>query len=118
MLVVDTDNSVFVDVDHTLILYEFDLFNVDHESIIYVNGAYYLPHKKHIEKLKQFKNREQTVVVWSQSGYKWARTIVEALKLEDYVDVVMAKPRWFIDDLPASEFMPEVQRIYIQPEKT
>ena len=70
---------------------------------------YLRPHKKHIEQLKQHKLRGHTIIVWSQGGWEWANAVVKALELEKYVDLVMEKPCWIYDDIPASEFMPKNQ---------
>lgn len=71
-----------------------------------------VPHKKHVEMLKQFAFRGHTVVVWSQGGSDWAEAAVEALGLQKYVDIIMPKPYWFFDDIPSSVFMTESMRIF------
>ena len=67
------------------------------------------PHKKHIEQLKKHKLRGHTVIVWSAGGWEWAEAVVRALKLEQYVDLVIEKPTWVYDDLPPNEYMPKSQ---------
>jgi len=44
-------------------------------------------------------------IVWSQGGHEWAEQVVKALKLEECVDQIMTKPKWYMDDLPADEWM-------------
>lgn len=61
--------------------------------------------EENVDMIKQHKARGHTVVVWSQGGYEWARDVVEALKLNSYVDLVICKPAGYYDDLPCSEFM-------------
>lgn len=61
--------------------------------------------KEHINQLKEHKRRGHVVVVWSAGGSEWAAAVVKAVGLESYVDVVISKPSWYIDDLPANEFM-------------
>lgn len=104
MFVLDNENIVCFDVDDTLVMWNIPIGR-EHEAIIFDNFGYserLLPHYKHIELLKQFKVRGQYVVVWSQGGYKWASEVVKKLGLEDYVDCVMPKPKWIVDDLPPS----------------
>lgn len=72
------------------------------------------PHRKHIEELKKHKMRGHTVIVWSAGGWEWAEAVVRALKLEKYVDLVLEKPTWYYDDLPAQEFMGK--RYYLKDE--
>lgn len=71
----------------------------------------------HIDALKSHKLRGHTVIVWSAGGADWAEEVVRKLNLSAYVDACMSKPNWFYDDLPASEFMPEINRKYF-PNKT
>jgi hypothetical protein len=103
MQVIENENMVCIDVDDTLVIWNIPA-GYEGKSILFNNFGYaewLLPHEHHIKLLKQFKARGQFVVVWSQGGYQWAREVVKALKLEDYVDLVMSKPKWIIDDLPA-----------------
>jgi hydroxymethylpyrimidine pyrophosphatase-like HAD family hydrolase len=59
-----------------------------------------------IEQLRKHSARGHPIVVWSQGGFLWAKTVVEALGLQKYVSVIMEKPTWVYDDLPCNEFMP------------
>lgn len=63
-----------------------------------------------IEAMKSHKLRGHTVIVWSAGGADWAEEVVRKLNISKYVDAVMSKPDLFYDDLPASEFMPEINR--------
>lgn len=98
MTVLESDRVVFVDVDNTLILWFNDTSSF---SINY----------KLVEKLKQFHVRGQKIVVWSAGGWAWAKKAVDICELHDIVDLVLGKPSWIVDDLPASEFLPESCRI-------
>lgn len=59
-----------------------------------------------IEELKMQATRGTLVVVWSRSGVAWAAAVVKALELEEYINVVLAKPDRYYDDKDASEWMP------------
>ncbi len=67
--------------------------------------ALFRPITRHIAALKLHKTRGHQVVVWSQGGSDWAEAVVKALKLEEYVDLIVPKPGWFFDDLRPEEFM-------------
>ncbi len=124
MIVIPGDTIVYVDCDDTLIFWsstpeELETKGVDfmcEGSLVSRHGQVrsvetytvrLVPHRKHIEQIKKHKARGHTVVVWSQGGFSWGETVVRTLGLEAYVDLVIAKPLWLYDDLPASEFMPK-----------
>jgi phosphoserine phosphatase len=64
-----------------------------------------LPHRRHIELLKDFASRGHTIIVWSAGGEEWAWYVVKKLKLTGIVRYTMSKPDWYIDDLQPEEFM-------------
>jgi FMN phosphatase YigB (HAD superfamily) len=111
MKVIESHRTVFFDVDDTLVIWDWKEFSPDGSGLIQVKdpGSNHfelvLPHDRHIKLLKQFKARGHTVIVWSQGGWAWAESTVKALGLESLVDVVMSKPDWYVDDLPASAYM-------------
>ena len=119
MHVVESSKIIYCDVDDTLIIWDFADEAYDPKDLITVTDAAsgtskaVLPHKRHINLLREFKTRGHTVVVWSQGGWEWAKAAVIALHLEDIVDLVVAKPDWFIDDLPAKAFMGK--NVYLHP---
>lgn len=128
MIVIPCKQTTFVDVDDTLVMWnatpeQLEKDGVDFEcpgSMHDIDNdgnpewspswtARLLPHKKHIEQIKKHKMRGHTIIVWSQGGFDWAAAVVKALKLEDFVDLVISKPTWMYDDLPAAGFMPKNQ---------
>ena len=52
----------------------------------------------HVDLLKSYNERGFTVIVWSMGGHSHAKKVVEALKLERFVDIVMSKPNKYVDD--------------------
>lgn len=58
----------------------------------------------HTEFLKSLKARGYFIRVHSGNGAQWARNVVKALKLEDYVDSIETKPAKIIDDKPMDDW--------------
>jgi hypothetical protein len=115
MIVIEDLPTVYFDVDDTLVLWpEFGSEDFGY-TLDLGAGIFVRPHEFHIQKLKEHKVRGHKVVVWSQGGSEWAEKVCKALGIEAYVDVVISKPRWFYDDLPASAFLHECDRIWIEP---
>ena len=118
MLVVEGENHTAFDVDDTLIIWNTVGYE-DYELIEILcpygkNKRFFKPHRTHIELLKKFKARGNTIIVWSSGGVLWAEAVVKALRLESYVDIVMTKPNKLVDDLPSNEIFPT--RIYLKDE--
>lgn len=61
--------------------------------------------KAMVRLLKEEHYRGGYVVVWSRSGWEWAKNIVEALELQEYVHQVMSKPIAYFDDKDVSEWL-------------
>jgi len=96
MILLDSHQPVFIDVDETLVIHNKD--KRKHKDNIKIGDCYFIPHKPHIEQLKAHAARKHTIVVWSKGGATWANTVVKKLKLEKYVDLILEKPMWAIDD--------------------
>ena len=118
MKILESEQIVCVDCDDSLILWKkagkgdkVISFNDPYDS----SQHYVVVHEPHVKILKDRKARGAVIIVWSQSGYKWAEAIVRALKIEQYVDIVSSKPILVIDDKPVEEWMGE--RLYL-PEKS
>lgn len=114
MQVIKNDMTAYVDVDQTLVLWGYtseDPGAIQIQSPDGLVSEYVIPHLPHIEKVKHHKARGQLVVVWSAGGWEWAEAVVRKLGLENYVDLVIAKPQWAWDDLTPNEFIRE--RCYI-----
>lgn len=127
MIVLDSDQGTFFDVDETLVMWSptpeqmekhgieitcpAGLYRDDDGEIKMGYGWVQLlvPHFTHVEQLKKHKARGHFICVWSAGGWEWAQAVVKALGLEAFVDLVISKPRWTYDDLPAEVFMPKSQ---------
>lgn len=115
MKVINVESTIFIDVDDTLVMW--DTMGLPLAELVTVTDPYHTnevflaPHYGHIKVLKDRKVRGSYIVVWSAGGYQWAESVVKALKLEAYVDLIMTKPHMYIDDKKAEEFMCE--RVYI-----
>lgn len=70
--------------------------------------------KEHIELLKDFAHRDFFIVVWSDGGYAWAEEVVKTLQLENFVDLIMEKPIWYVDDKEATDWV--MKRVYKLPD--
>jgi len=100
------------DCDFTLI--EYDIEQKPKEDLIQVGlipgkEIYVYPIKKHIQVLKNMKASNFFIIVWSGSGREWAEHLVKKLQLNEYVDCIMDKPRFYIDDEDANNWM---KRLY------
>ena len=111
MIVVDTESTIFVDVDETLVMWGKPEDRIVIYEPHYNEPVHVTPHKGHIKILKDRKARGSRIIVWSAGGYQWAEAVIKALNLEKYVDFVMTKPHAYLDDKTPSEFMGE--RIYL-----
>lgn len=101
MIVLEEDNITSFDVDNTLVIWPKDPNTNKEGRIHFVYGhesIYLYPHKPHIRFLKNCSLRGDYVEVWSKNGYEWAEHVINTLTLENYVDVVRAKPSRCIDD--------------------
>lgn len=59
---------------------------------------YFEPIHCHIDFIKQQKGRGDLVIVWSARGGPWARAVVDALGLQNEVDLVFGKMGDYVDD--------------------
>ena len=109
-------NIVLYDIDDTLIMWEPSESNKDFPILLVGDNGYYVtvyPNIKEINSLKAAKVRGHYVRVASQGGQDWAELVIKALRLEDFVDSIECKPKWYHDDLPADTWM---KRFYHKPE--
>lgn len=118
-LILDSDDLIFCDVDETLVFWKTDQDPAD--VVIqavdpYMGGKYVdlVPHQRNIDLLKRNKGQGRTIVVWSMGGVEWAASVIEALGLKDYVDIIMGKPKAYIDDKEIGDW--GCSRVYLSKE--
>lgn len=113
MLKLSSDKVAVYDIDDTLIYFNPTTEQIEKHGIRYEYEpgmfTYFVPHLVHIEQLKKHRSRGHCNIVWSAGGVQWCETVVKLLELEPYVDLIICKPSWAYDDLPASEYMPKSQ---------
>lgn len=68
-----------------------------------------------IRLLMEEKQRGAFIIVWSRGGYQWAKNVLNALMLENQVDLVMSKPLAYFDDIPVKKWMKD--RVFIGPKE-
>jgi phosphoserine phosphatase len=120
MNVIDNEQVYMFDCDDTLVMWNENFYSPGEgrKRIVdpYDGGAVYLtPNDRHIKLLKSMAGRGRHIVVWSAAGVQWAKAIVDALGLKEYVNTVMTKPLGHVDDLPCTEWMGK--RIYLGRDK-
>ena len=116
MISLPDKKTIFFGVDETLVFWSFGKYRPEElvEFPIHGYSVFLKPHKRHIEEIKLRKSLGNNIIVWSHGGAEWAKIVVETLGLQEYVDYTMSKPNAFYDDLPASSFMTEGNRIYFE----
>lgn len=106
MITISGNKFIYFDVDDTLI--DWSKRNTE-DSLVFQDesGGFWSiePKWNIVRKLKKHKQDGDTIVVWSQGGWNWAREVIKILELEKYVDVVLSKPTTYYDDINCTEFM-------------
>lgn len=106
MYIYEDDNLIFFDVDDTLVMWG----DSDNPDAIEIKDPYYdkveklVPNQAHLKLLKRASGRGRGIVVWSHGGSLWAATVVKALGIEKFVNLVMTKPEYYVDDVPITEW--------------
>lgn len=100
MKLIESDRVSFFDCDDTLIMW--DKIDLDLPTVT-INGRIFQIHTKHVQKILDYHTMGFITFVWSNSGHKWAESVVKALGLEDKVTYVMCKPHRIFDDVKKLE---------------
>jgi hydroxymethylpyrimidine pyrophosphatase-like HAD family hydrolase len=119
MQTIRRDQVIMVDIDGTLVkeISKNDS-NLHHTTVSIPHplrgneATLRIPMSKNIQLIKDMHTRGRFIVVWSAGGYAWADSVVRALNLENFVDLVMEKPIAYVDDLDCQDFMGH--RIFLQ----
>lgn len=97
MIINKNENTVFFDIDLTLLLDP----NGKGDDFIY---NYYgeqkagRPHRKHVELLKAYNKRGFNIICWSNNGFAHCEEIIDKLNIKEYVYMCMSKPQKVVDD--------------------
>lgn len=107
MKTIKNERPVFTDIDGTLIVHGpkpgIPTVQVyDPEAQKYVTMGV---NRSMVKLVREEKARGAFIVAWSRGGYQWAKNVINALCLENHVDLVMTKPAVYLDDLPVEEWM-------------
>ena len=114
MRVIESDRVLTVDCDDTLVLWDKSQFPESEWFEMDCWGPVQLvKHHRNIKLLRKFALLGYTVIVWSQTGAKWAEAVGKAVGIDDVVTLYMAKPRYYMDDLPCEKWMGE--RVWRNP---
>jgi hypothetical protein len=113
MKTIKSDRVVMIDCDDTLILWD----KSEHDPSTYIEINCYgqtsvvVPHQKQLNTIHKFIKLGYTLIVWSASGWEWAEAVGKAVGIDDYVQLYLSKPRYYMDDIPCNEWMgPRVYR--------
>lgn len=112
MIKIEDRQTSYFDVDDTLVMWDVENAQ-DRADHIWIDGHCLVPHMAHIRKLKGHRKAKHIVVVWSAGGSDWAEQVINALNLQEYVDLIVSKPDIYYDDLRSSEFLPGYKRKYL-----
>jgi hypothetical protein len=105
--------TLFSDVDDTLVSWDFTYGEPGPDKMEFVDPVdgstvYLKVIRPTIEAMKLHRLRGHKIIVWSAGDGAWASEVVTKLGLAGtVVDACISKPEWILDDLPASEFIPE-----------
>ena len=116
MQIVDNYKVLFCDVDDCLIKYPPEEGWTDEErkrcvafpSFFGASPLRVMPIESTIQEIKKRKEENYFLVLWSQAGSEHITQVVTALdaigyELSKYIDLIISKPLFIIDDLPILE---------------
>ena len=109
MIVVPEGRIAYFDVDDTLLEWEESKDNSCCTINVEMNGRK-LKRRMiccHVQELKRQAESGTKIIVWSAGGSNWAEAVIKALKLEEYVDVILTKPDRIYDDKDPNSWMPK-----------
>lgn len=100
MQVIENELIVACDIDDTLVMWDSPTVpSFGKVEIQFAGKSVYLtPHQYHIDLIKMYKERGYFVIAWSANGKSHAKKVIEALNLDEYVDLAMTKLTKHMDD--------------------
>lgn len=117
MIVTDSEQILFCDIDDTLIMHDTQKYNNLPKVIVldpYLNVLRELSiHAPHVLLLRERAARGAHIKAMSAGGYKWAEAVINALGLQDCVAECLSKPVAIIDDLPVEAALGKT--MYLDP---
>ncbi len=115
MKVIRNEYITFWDIDDTLVMHEnYHIDNVFVKDPIDNREIKLRKNLPMIRLMKEEKARGSTIIVWSRGGFQWAENVIKALKLEEYVTLILSKPLAYFDDKPVEEWLK--YRVYLSPD--
>lgn len=118
MIINKSEDTVFFDVDRTLVLPPDDPAAANNMKVevwdpITNKFIKMAVHEPMVRLLREADRRGSHIKVWSRGGWEWASNVVKALNLVECVDEVLTKPLVYFDDLDIKEWLP--YRVYLEP---
>jgi hypothetical protein len=112
MTLIENPNIVCIDIDDTLVYWNtpldpnqklkyFDIYTDYGKEVLAVN-------EKILEDIDRHRLRGHFIVIWSQGGNEWCKAVCTSLGITDKINMIMSKPKWYIDDLPADSWMKRI----------
>ncbi len=103
MIKIKNERVAYFDCDYTLIDWD-PIEGVDPLVLTSPKGMHHVwPMAKNIALIHEIRAVGWEIVVWSQGGADHAERVIKLLNLEPYVDLVMAKPSIYVDDMPLEQ---------------
>jgi len=94
---------VAVDCDDTLVMWDRSKYpDLPRVMVDLCGPTELVVNQKNVNLVRKLSKLGYSIVVWSQTGYDWAVTVGKAVGLDDCVSLYMTKPRYHVDDMPAS----------------
>lgn len=111
------DRTLYVDCDDTLVAWDLSKYPDEPRVTVtcYGHDSELVPNRNNINTLIKFAKLGHRIIVWSQSGADWAEAVAKELCIDDYCDLYITKPSWYLDDLPTEAWLPASRRIWREP---
>ncbi len=71
-------------------------------------------HEPNVRLLLEELSRGSHVIVWSRSGYEWAKAVLDAMNIDHERLLVMSKPLVYFDDMEVTEWLKD--RVFLSPD--